>query len=107
MLSNELYLKNGVQIVENITYPKKYDNLKHQKQPAQRQSKFYLMASRPELFAEIDEELEKETYFRTPEICLARQINDPSFVNTPPSDFMNSLKERMCVYFCDKAILKR
>jgi hypothetical protein len=38
------------------------------------------------------------------EICLARQINDPTIINTPPSEFMTSLKERLCVYFCDNKL---
>jgi len=36
------------------------------------------------------------------EICLARQIIDPTIVNTPPSIFITSLKERLNIYFCDK-----
>ena len=37
------------------------------------------------------------------EICLARQINDPTIVNTPPSEFMTLLKERLGIYFSDKS----
>jgi len=65
-----------------------------------------LTASRPEYFTELPNN--NQSCIKIPvynrEICLARQIIDPTIVNTPPSEFMNSLKERLCVYFCDTPI---
>jgi len=54
-----------------------------------------------EIISETDRLSEHEPPANTHEICLARQIIDPTIVNTPPSEFMTSLKERLCIYFCD------